>query len=63
MRTARSDPRRPRTRNVRTSTAAGARCALRERGGERRSNLSVSDRKEDGSGRTDRRGLSSASRR
>lgn len=64
MKTARSDPRRPRTPNVHTSTAAGARCALRERGGEERSNLSVSNRKEeDGSGRTDQRGLSSASRR
>lgn len=33
MKTARSDPRRPRTPNAHTSTAAGARCALRERGG------------------------------
>lgn len=38
MKTARSDPRRPRTPNVRTSMAAGARCALRERGGEHRAN-------------------------
>lgn len=62
MKTARSHRRRPRTQNIQRGMAAGAQFALRERGRERRSNLS--DRKdEDGGGSADQHGLSSASRR
>lgn len=62
MKTARSDPRRPRTPVVQRCMAAGAHFALRERGRERRSNLS-NRKDEDGGGSADQRGLSSASRR